>query len=81
MAIARCEKHPPRGTKHSYRKYALPTGYPETAAICGRVGCEDPARIWLTDEDGIEHSRGVRIFNIRTHAAKLRASDEVFSVE
>jgi hypothetical protein len=38
MAIARCDKHTPDGTKHEYRVFALPIGHPETAAICGRAG-------------------------------------------
>jgi hypothetical protein len=74
MAIARCEKHQPEGTKHTYKVYALPLGYPETAAICGRVGCEAPARLWLTEPERMDHERGLRIFSIRTHSAKIRVS-------
>ncbi len=77
MAIARCEQHTPHGTKHSYTAYALPVGYPQTAAICGRPDCERPARVWLTFDDKAAFERGVRIFNIRTHSAKLRVSDEL----
>ena len=44
MAIARCEKHPFERVTH-YAGYALPLGFPETAAICGRPGCENAARI------------------------------------
>lgn len=75
MAIARCEKHTPEGVKHDYAVFALPIGYPDTAAICGRVGCEDPARVWLTKEDHDAFKGGIRVFNIRTHSAKLRVSD------
>jgi hypothetical protein len=37
MAIARCDKHTPSGTRHAgtkyaYKAFALPLGYPETAA-------------------------------------------------
>jgi hypothetical protein len=77
MAIARCDKHTPEGTKHEYTAFALPVGYPDTAAICGRVGCEEAARVWLTEAERAEHKRGVRIFNIRTHSAKLRVSHEL----
>lgn len=79
MAIARCEKHTPNGTKHTYSTYALPVGYPETAAICGRPDCESPARVWLTGDDKAAFQKGVRIFNIRTHSAKLRVSDDLVS--
>ncbi len=57
MAIARCERHTPTGTKHNYRAYALPIGFPETAAICGRVGCEESARVWLTNDDQVAFQR------------------------
>jgi hypothetical protein len=58
MALARCEHHPiERTTKEPYKARALPVGYPETAAICGRVGCENPAHIWLTSEE-IKTTRG-----------------------
>jgi hypothetical protein len=79
MAIARCEKHTPSGTKHTYKTYALPIGHPETAAICDRPECENAARLWLTAEDKAAFLRGARIFNIRTHSAKLCVSDELFS--
>ena len=76
MAIARCDKHTPTGIKHDYRAYALPIGYPETAAICGKMDCEEPARVWLTKADHAAFKRGIRVFNIRTHGkiARIRSS-------
>jgi hypothetical protein len=84
MAIARCDKHTPAGTRHAgikyvYKAWALPLGYPETAAICGREDCEGPARLWLTELECADHQRGVRIFGIRTNFAKIRVSDELIS--
>jgi hypothetical protein len=79
MAIARCDKHTPDGTNHAYKAFALPLGYPETAAICGREGCEAPARLWLTEPERADYQRGVRIFGIRTNSAKIRVSDELIS--
>jgi len=45
MAIARCDKHTPDGTKHAYKALALLLGYPETAdsarrdrTACGENG-------------------------------------------
>ena len=81
MAIARCEKHKPIGRKHEYRAYALPVGYPQTAAICGHRGCDEPARVWLTDEDRQSYAQGIRIFDIRTDSAKLRVSDGLIAAE
>jgi hypothetical protein len=60
MAIARCDKHTSDGTKHAYKAFALPLGYPETAAICGREGCEAPARLWLREPERADYQRGER---------------------
>ena len=84
MAIARCDKHTPDGTRqagteYAYKAFALPLGYPETAAICGREDCEGPARLWLTEPERADHQRGVRIFGIHTNSAKIRVSDELIS--
>jgi hypothetical protein len=84
MATARCDKHTPGGIRHAgtkqvHKAFALPLGYPETAAICGRKDCEGPARLWLTEPECADHQRGVRIFGIRTDAAKIRVSDELIS--
>jgi len=81
MAIARCDKHTPKGAKYDYRAYALPIGYPKTAAICGKMDCEEPARVWLTKNDHAAFKRGIRVFNIRAHAVKLRVSDDLNSTE
>lgn len=73
MAIARCEIHPiQRDTKEPYKEYALPLGYPDTAAICGRVGCENPARVWLTPDEIKQHKGGKRVFGVKTHSIRVR---------
>lgn len=80
MATARCNKHIPKSIqRHDYKTYALPVGYPETAAICGKLGCEEPARVWLTKIEQAAFKRGVRLFNIRANAVKLRVSDDLIS--
>jgi hypothetical protein len=80
MAIARCDKHPlARETKEPYIGYALPIGYPATAAICGRVSCEEPARIWLTSDEGTQHAAGRRVFGVKTHSVKVRVGDDLVS--
>jgi hypothetical protein len=80
MAIARCEDHPiQRDTKEPYKAHALPVGFPETAAICGRVGCENPARIWLTPEEIKQHKAGKRVFGVKTHSIRVRVGDELIS--
>jgi hypothetical protein len=79
MTIARCDKYTPNGTKDNYKVFALPVGYPATAAICGRAECLAPARVWLSEPERIEHEAGNRIFGIKTMSAKLRVRDELIS--
>jgi len=80
MAIARCDQHPiQRDTKEPYKAYAPPLGFPETAAICGRVGCENPAHIWLAPEEIKQHKSGRRVFGVKTHSIRVRVTDELIS--
>jgi hypothetical protein len=78
MALARCEDHPPTKPE-KYARFALPIGFPRTAAICGRVECQRPARIWLTETETRDHARGMRVFRLDTHTIKVRVSDEPIS--
>jgi hypothetical protein len=77
MAIVRCEKHPLGITKFQYGSYALPVGYPDTAAICGRPGCEEPGRVWLEREEAEAHCAGSRVFSARTHSMKVRVGSKL----
>lgn len=80
MAIARCDEHPiQRETKEPYKEYALPVGYPDTAAICGGVGCENAARIWLTPGEIKEHHAGQRVFGVKTHTVRVRVGDKLMT--
>jgi hypothetical protein len=76
MAIARCENHPiQREPKQPYVAYALPIGFPATAAVCGRVGCDNPALIWLTAEEVHQYKGGQRVFSVKTHSVRVRVHD------
>ncbi|NIJ39846.1 hypothetical protein FHS78_000101 [Parvibaculum indicum] len=78
MAIARCDNHPiERSTKEPYEAYSLPLGYPNTAAICGRVGCEEPAKIFLTSTEAQAHDQGCRILDVKTQSIKVMVSDDL----
>ena len=78
MAIGRCSEHPfERVTKEPYNVYAFPLGYPQTAAICGRPGCENPARIWLTPDEVTQHRAGARVFDLHSQAIKARVGDDL----
>jgi hypothetical protein len=69
------------GTTDRGRHIRHRVNYPETAAICGREDCEGPARLWLTELECADHQRGVRVFGIRTNAAKIHVSDELIQTE
>ena len=45
-----------------------PVGYPESAIICGRVGCTNPGLLWLEESEWRDYQQGERIFFIPGHA-------------
>ena len=53
----------------------------QPAAICGRVGCENPALIWLTPDEIKKHKAGQRVFGVKTHTVRVRVGDELISSE
>ncbi len=82
MAIARCKECSPPKTRaggHIYELAVHPLGYPNTASICGRKDCENPALIWLNlrDKEKDDFDAGQRIFIIPTFAMKVKVSDSV----
>lgn len=73
MALVRCDRHGTiRGIKHKYVGRMHPVGFPNTAAICGRLGCEEPGLVWLTQRELDAYQGGQRVFPIFTHSAKVR---------
>lgn len=78
MALARCTTHPPSNSE-KYARFAVSVGFSQTAAVCGRVECQRPARIWLTENDIQNYARGVRVFGLDTHTIKVRVSDDPVS--
>ena len=63
MGLVRCDKHgEPEGRVYKYATKKDPIGYPDTAAICGRKGCRNPGRLYLTEDEADEYRRGERIF-------------------
>ena len=72
MALARCDEHKPEIIDPDVVGYALPLGYPSTAVTCDVVGCEHPARLWLSADEG-----GQRIFPV-AGGARVRVSDDLF---
>ena len=51
MAQALCDDHRPEPVEPETVSYALPLGYPNTAVTCDVVGCEMPARLWLSKDE------------------------------
>ncbi|HEY2359484.1 MAG TPA: hypothetical protein VGK36_00100 [Candidatus Angelobacter sp.] len=76
MAIARCEQHgkPRNNVKPpGYSNVAhLPVGHPNSGVICGKKECENPAQVWLKEDEEAEYKQGQRIFEIHTRTAKVK---------
>ena len=77
MAIARCANcGKPRYNKspaYSDTPYQ-PVGHPRSGIVCGTVGCEEAGLIWLKLDEERYYRVGQRVFDIRTHSAKVRLS-------
>lgn len=80
MAICRClARHSPPATRQTttpYVGYVYPVGYPNTAAICGRedpLPCNNPAVIWLTNNEMQAYAQGIRIFSVDSRKVKIMA--------
>jgi hypothetical protein len=74
MVLARCDMcDKPKGRKgNMYVVAAEPLGYPNTSTVCGTSGCENPALIWLTDEENNAYHRGQRVFRFATSTSKVK---------
>ena len=73
MALVRCIDHGrPGGGKRTYVISVKPVGYPKTAAICGRSGCQRPGLVWLDEEDKRTYDNGERIVRVPNSAVKIK---------
>jgi hypothetical protein len=73
MALVRCDRHRnPVGRTNRYVGRVRPPGYPQTAALCGRKGCEEPGLVWLTLEEQVAYLQGARVFELPVAAIKVR---------
>jgi hypothetical protein len=77
MAKALCDDHRPEPVEPETVSYALPLGYPNTAVTCDVVGCEMPARLWLSRDERKAFLAGQRVFTSGT-GAKVRVADDLF---
>ena len=77
MALARCDDHRPEPVEPETVSYALPLGYPATAVTCDVVGCEKPARLWLSRDERKAFVAGQRVFT-GAGGAKVRVADDLF---
>jgi hypothetical protein len=46
---------------------------PETSAVCGLSGSENPGLIWLTDAESREYEEGQSVFGFNNASMKVRA--------
>lgn len=75
MALVLCDDHgKPQGgnVKREYVHAVNPIGYPATAALCGRTGCENPGRAWLTQGEYDKYQQGQRVFGVKSNAINLK---------
>lgn len=73
MALVRCDQHGnPKGRTTEYTRAVEPLGYPETAAICGSKGCQNPGCVWLTADESNAYDEGQRIFEFATAVTKIK---------
>ena len=76
MALARCDEcGQVRSRKKSYAHCHDPLlSYPNSDIICGSVDCENPAHIWLTEDEEHQYKAGQRVFQLLMHTstAKVR---------
>lgn len=77
MAQALCDEHRPEPVEPDAVSYALPLGYPNTAVTCDVIGCEKPARLWLSKDERAAFVAGQRVFPTG-RGAKVRVSDDLF---
>ena len=77
MAQALCDDHRPVPVEPETVSYALPLGYPSTAVTCDVVGCENPARLWLSRDERSAFVAGQRVFPIGG-GTKVRVADDLF---
>jgi hypothetical protein len=68
--LIRCDDHP---SPERYSHQVDPVGYPDTAAICGRVLCTKPGRILLNDAEWKRYQGGQRIMEGPNNFTKIKA--------
>jgi hypothetical protein len=71
MALCRCDACgvDESKSKKDYVAFVNPVGYPNTAMICGKTNCTNPAKVWLDEGEFADYQNGVRIFRGSTSVA------------
>jgi hypothetical protein len=73
MAIVRCEAHGLQKRSRRYVSFVKPAGYPDTALVCGVLGCEAAGLLWLEEHEWSFYQHVLRIFESATQTVKFRA--------
>ncbi len=77
MALARCKQcGKPKGRTKSYIRSVNPVGFPDTAVICGSSACENPALIWLDENETQAFIIGQTVFEFPTAAMKVQVTGD-----
>ena len=78
MGLALCKQHLPDNGKTDipYTGYVVPMGYPKSALVCSRGGCDDPAVLWLKSVDLVRFRIGERLFFLGQQKSKVLVCDD-----
>jgi hypothetical protein len=65
--LVRCDDHPSK----KYRHVVCPIGYPKTAVICGRLRCNKPGKVLLSEIEMKEYRSGRSVFSFNNNVVKV----------
>ena len=57
--------------KAPYVEWAKPVGFARTAAVCGKPGCENAGKLWLTSDEHTAYQSGQTVFEVKTRTVKI----------
>ena len=81
MPLVKCRKHGiggsggNRGAKHTYAAIVQPTGFPNSALVCGNAKCMETGYVWLTPDEFKLYQKGERVFKPTTATLGIKLSD------
>ena len=75
MALCRCLNGYHHPNPRRYIGYFEPVGYPNTSSICGRLNCNEPGYIWLTQNELDNFNQIDRVIKLPTASTKVKVQN------